>query len=156
MKFLTRQVGVVVAIVGCLLGATGESAAQVAALPEGPGLSARHPGDRGIDRDSAVLFADDFEEGDLDAIARRWGEMSNKGGRVVRLVEDDPLGKPGRAIEMTSTLGENTGGHLYTRLKRPVETVFARFYVKFPPDTGYVHHFVHLGGYNPPTPWPQG
>jgi hypothetical protein len=37
-----------------------------------------------------------------------------------------------------------------------VDTAFARFYVKFPADAGYVHHFVTLGGYNPPTPWPQG
>ncbi|GAB6166653.1 hypothetical protein JCM19992_26530 [Thermostilla marina] len=150
------RIGVVVAIVACWLGAKRVSAGEVAPLPEGPGLSAKYPGDCGIDRDPAVLFADDFEAGDLEAISEHWGQMSNKGGRVVRLVEDDPLGRAGRAIEMTSTLGENTGGHLYTRLKRPVEKVFARFYVKFPPETGYVHHFVHLGGYNPPTPWPQG
>ena len=31
-----------------------------------------------------------------------------------------------------------------------------RFYVKFPDPAGYVHHFVHLGGYDPSTRWPQG
>jgi hypothetical protein len=50
---------------------------------------------------------------------------------------------------MTSTLGENTGGHLYKRLPREVETVFARFYVKFADDAQYVHHFVHMGGIGP-------
>src|SRR5690606_1529078 len=39
---------------------------------------------------------------------------------------------------------------------REVETVFARFYVKFAADAQYVHHFVHLGGYRPATKWPQG
>src|SRR5690606_11429644 len=39
---------------------------------------------------------------------------------------------------------------------REVDRVFARFYVKFPEDAGYVHHFVHLGGYHPSTPYPQG
>jgi hypothetical protein len=31
-----------------------------------------------------------------------------------------------------------------------------RFYVKFDPDCAPIHHFFHVGGYNPPTPWPQG
>jgi len=53
-------------------------------------------------------------------------------------------------------LGENTGGHLYTRLPRGEDTVYARFYVKFAPDAEYIHHFVTLGGYQPPTRWPQG
>jgi len=30
-----------------------------------------------------------------------------------------------------------------------------RFYTKFAADHGYEHHFVALGGYNPPTPWPN-
>ena len=56
---------------------------------------------------------------------------------------------------MTATLGRNTGGHLYTRF-RGVDRAYARFYVKFAPDAPYIHHFVHMGGYNPSTPWPQG
>jgi hypothetical protein len=51
---------------------------------------------------------------------------------------------------------ENTGGHLFKRLD-PIQTrVFARFYVKFASDAPYLHHFSGLGGYNPPTNWPQG
>src|SRR5262249_37029025 len=61
-----------------------------------------------------------------------------------------------RSLLLTATLGENTGGHLYHRLDRGVETLFARFYVRFAPDAAYIHHFVHMGGYNPPTPYPQG
>jgi hypothetical protein len=57
---------------------------------------------------------------------------------------------------MTATLGENTGGHLYKQLPRGADKVFARFYVKFPLDAAYIHHFVTLGGYQPPTAWPQG
>jgi hypothetical protein len=37
-----------------------------------------------------------------------------------------------------------------------VETVHARFYVKFAPENGYTHHFVTVGGYRPATAWPQG
>jgi hypothetical protein len=57
---------------------------------------------------------------------------------------------------MTATLGSNNGGHLYSRLSRPVDEVYARFYVRFESDAPYVHHFVHLGGYEPSTPYPQG
>ncbi|MGQ9523237.1 MAG: hypothetical protein ACUVTZ_00215 [Armatimonadota bacterium] len=127
------------------------------ALPDGFGLSARYPGDRGIDKDPNVLFTEDFEVESLSALARRWSDVSNKDGKVLSLSGDVPPSSGGRrSLQMTATLGENTGGHLYARLPREVETVFARFYVKFPPDVGYIHHFVHLGGYNPPTNYPQG
>lgn len=125
-------------------------------LPEGVGLAKAHPGDRGIGDDPAVLFAEDFERGDLQDIAKRWGEMSNKGGDVMALAADSAPGSGGkRAIQMTASLDHNTGGHLYTTFDG-VDQVFARFYVKFPQDAGYVHHFVHLGGYRPATRWPQG
>jgi len=126
-------------------------------LPEGRGLAAKYAGDRGIEKDPNVLFAEDFEQGDVAALAMRWSDVSNKDGKVLAFSSDVPPSSPGRrSLQMTATLGENTGGHLYKRLPREVETVFARFYVKFPPDVGYIHHFVHLGGYNPPTSYPQG
>jgi hypothetical protein len=37
-----------------------------------------------------------------------------------------------------------------------VDTLFARFYVKFHEKTGYIHHFVHLNADRTPTPWPKG
>jgi hypothetical protein len=53
--------------------------------------------------------------------------------------------------------GKGTGGQLYRRLKPGSDKLHARFYVKFDPDCAPIHHFgTHLGGYNPPTPWPQG
>ena len=129
----------------------------VEALPGGPGLSAGYPRDAGIERDPAVLFAEGFESGTLEEIARRWGSESNKDKKVLAISDDVPSESGGkRSLGMTATLGENTGGHLYTKLPRGVETAFARFYVKFAPDAGYVHHFVHFGGYNPATPYPQG
>jgi len=133
------------------------SAAEPAALPGGFGLSAEYPGDAGIARDPAVLLAEDFEDGTIAELKKRWSDVSNKDGKVLALSEDVPAGGHGkRSIQMTSTLGQDTGGHLYTRLPRGVDKVFARFYVKFPEDAAYVHHFVHLGGYNPSTPWAQG
>lgn len=126
-------------------------------LPEGPGLAAKYPRDRGIGRDRRVLLAEDFETGPVEALAKRWDSVSNEGGEVLAFSDDAPAGSGGkRSIRMTATLGKNTGGHLYTRLPRPVDRVFVRFHVKFARDAEYIHHFVHLGGYNPATPWPQG
>jgi hypothetical protein len=129
---------------------------QLPKLPQGYGLSSRYPSDIGIENDPAVLFAENFERGTLEEIAKKWGDISNKGGKVMSFSNDVPPESSGkRSLQMTATLGENTGGHLYTRF-RGVDVAFARFYVKFADDCGYIHHFVTIGGYNPPTPWPQG
>jgi len=138
-----------------LLSAVTSSA--LAALPEGPGLSGKYPQDQGVGKDSAVLLFEDFEAGDIADVVKRWSEVSNKDGKVLALAADQPASSGGkRSLQMTSTLSENTGGHLYKRLPREVETVFARFYVKFADDAQYVHHFVHMGGYRPATNYPQG
>ncbi len=121
------------------------------------GLSAKYPGDRGIGSDPNVLFAENFEERSVAEAIKRWSEASDKDGKVLALSADVPPGSAGkRSMQMTATKGENTGGHLYKRLSRGVDTVFARFYVKFAQDADYIHHFVHLGGYNPATDYPQG
>lgn len=121
------------------------------------GIAEKYPGDIGIENDPNVLFAENFEAGNIEEIGKHWDNVSNKDGKVMRISSDVPQNSSGKySLQMTSTLGENTGGHLYVRLKRPVDTVYARFYVKFAEDNSYIHHFVHIGGYNPPTPWPQG
>ncbi|CAN5855420.1 hypothetical protein BH23PLA1_BH23PLA1_11660 [soil metagenome] len=128
-------------------------------LPEGPGLSAKSPGDVGLGADPAVLFVEDFEQGTIEEIARRWDSASGDPGEVLTLSDDAPLLKDSpnrRSLKITATPGENTGGHLYTRLPEGVDTAFVRFYVKFPDPANYIHHFVHVGGYNPVTPYPQG
>lgn len=139
----------------CLL--LPEAGAAPWAPPDfGPGLAARYPGDHGIDRDPHVLLAEDFENVTVQDLSRRWESVSNKAGRVLAMAADSPAGSGGKtSLEMTALLGENTGGHLYRRF-RPVERIFARFYVKFAEDCPYIHHFVHVGGYHPATPYPQG
>jgi hypothetical protein len=121
------------------------------------GLAGRYPDDAGIAADPAVLLAEDFESGDLADLATRWNEISNAGGRVLALVPGTVPGSRGRrTLEVTATLGVDTGGHLYTRLKREVDEVYARFYVRFATNADYIHHFVTVGGYHPGTRWPQG
>jgi len=127
-------------------------------LPRGPGLAAAFPGDGGIGEHDAVLFAEDFDAGTLDEVAARWTDAQGHEIGVMELVDGGPVAlEGGRALRMTATPSENTGGLLYQVLEPGVERLHMRFCVRFPSDAlGYVHHFVHLGGYEPSTPWPQG
>jgi hypothetical protein len=109
-------------------------------LPQGPGLAAGYKADSGIAAHSAVIFADDFESGELGA---RWDEQSPAKERALSLAPpmDDICGR--RCLRVEARLGENQGGGL-TKWFQPAERVFVRFYVRFDPGCDYVHHFVTL------------
>jgi hypothetical protein len=86
-------------------------------LPEGPGLARHHPGDKGMANHPAVLLAEDFEAASLADIKPRWNEVENRNGQVLELVNDHPPASSGsQCLQVTATLGENTGGHLFKRL----------------------------------------
>ena len=112
------------------------------------GIAAQYPGDDGIEKDPRVLFVEDFETGTVRETGARWGEVSH--AENMDLSADVPAGSPGvRSLHIAKN------GHLYTHTKG-VDTMFARFYVKFHEKTGYIHHFVHLNADASPTPWPKG
>lgn len=135
------------------LACTDSDCAESGRLPKGLGLAAKYPGDDGIADDKRVLLAEDFEVENLNELERHWESISNEDGAVLALSSEVPPGSRGStSLQMTATLGENTGGHLYRRLPREVEQIFARFYVRFAEDAPYVHHY--LGGYRSATAWP--
>jgi len=122
-----------------------------------PGIAAQYPGDEGIEKDPRVLFVEDFETGTLEETAARWG-----GHRVLGtwdLSDDLAAGSPGKK-SLHATVGpegpkNHSGAYLYTHT-REVDRMHARFYVKFHPKHGYLHHFVFLVADREPTPWPKG
>ena len=121
----------------------------------GDGIAAKYPHDKGIENDPAVVFAEDFDAESIDAIAKRWESIQNK--EIMSLSSDVPEETGGdKSLLMTHVGGENTGAHLYRRLLPGYEKLHVRFYVKFDRDCAPIHHFFHVGGYNPATPWPQG
>lgn len=64
------------------------------------------PGDIGIENDPTVLFAENFERGTLEEIAKKWGNISNKDGKVMSFSNDVPPESSGkRSLQMTATLG---------------------------------------------------
>jgi hypothetical protein len=107
-------------------------------LPQGPGLAAGFKADSGIDTHSAVIFADDFESGELGA---RWDEQSKEKALSFAPALDEICGR--RCLRVEARLGENHGGGLTKRFES-AEKVFVRFYVRFDVGCDYVHHFVTL------------
>ncbi|PYI86875.1 MAG: hypothetical protein DME26_08100 [Verrucomicrobia bacterium] len=115
---------------------------------EGPGeggaLSAKYPGDVGLANDPDVLFADNFESGDM----KKWDQQR---GRVV-MTEDMP--NSGRwCVQMPMERGKNHGGDAIKWFMPGADAVYARFYVKFSPDYQYNHHFVWLGANQRTNKW---
>jgi hypothetical protein len=111
-------------------------------LPHGTGLAAAFPGDRGIASHADVIFADNFEQGEL---GQDWDSARNDEGAVLSLVNPEAGdGSQGeRCLKVTATLGENTGGGL-TKWFPSAERVFIRFYTRFDAKCDYVHHFCTL------------
>ncbi len=133
------------------------STAAGADLPEGPrGIASHYPGDADIEQDPDVLFVEKFDAANVADIARRWDTAD--GTSIMSLSSDTaPGSRDQTSLLMSHVGGEGTGGQFYRRLLPGYDQVFARFYVKFAADCEPIHHFgTHLGGFNPPTPWPQG
>ena len=111
-------------------------------LPQGNGLAANYPVDHEVGKDSAVIFADNFETGELGAT---WDETRDRDGKVLsffdQCADEAPVGH--RSLQVTATLGQNTGGGL-TKWCASADRVFIRFYTKFHRECDYVHHFCTL------------
>lgn len=122
---------------------------------ETAGLAAKYPGDRDLEKDPKVIFAENFEQPALETMQKRWENVSHP--EIMSFAADIPDGSGGKqSLLMTHVGGKGDGGHLYRRLPKGYDRVFARFYVKFDPDCAPIHHFgTCIGGNNPATPWPM-
>ncbi|HEU0038158.1 MAG TPA: nitrilase-related carbon-nitrogen hydrolase [Verrucomicrobiae bacterium] len=107
------------------------------------GLAANYPGDVGIANDPDVLFADNFESGDM----KKWDQQ-----RRAVMIEDKP--NSGRwCVQMPMERGQNHGADAIKWFMPGADAVYARFYVKFSPDYQYNHHFVWLGANQRTNKW---
>ena len=99
------------------------------------GIASNYRGDVGIEKDPSVLFADNFETGEM----KKWDDQR---GPIV-LSEESP--NTGRwCVQMPMERGKNTGGDAKKWFMPGEDKVYARFYVKFSADYQYNHHFVWL------------
>lgn len=99
------------------------------------GIAAGYPGDEQIASDARVLFADNFELGDL----KQWDEPR---GSIATSNEAPHAGKYCAYAPMQR--GENQGGDAIKWFMPGADKVYVRFYVKFSIDYQYNHHFVTL------------
>jgi hypothetical protein len=124
---------------------TADSAAPVnlavkKELPEGKGFAAAFIADADLRAQKDVLFADDFESGNM---GERWDETNNKGGKVLAFAKPGDVKLGRRCLRVEAHLGRDFGGGL-TKWFEPVDTVFVRFYTQFDAACDYIHHFVTL------------
>jgi hypothetical protein len=112
--------------------------AASSSLSQGPGLAARFTNDIGIAANPAVIFADDFESGELGA---RWDEKT--AGQILQFADANNGVCGRRCLKVEAHLNENHGGGLTKRFE-PAPQLFVRFYVRFDPGCDYIHHFVTL------------
>jgi len=129
--------------------------------PSGGFLADRYPCDRGIAADPDVVWAEDFEAGSVSAVTARYHDHKNPGGMA--LVADKPSRSCGAAA-MRFTSGGSAGGaddatDLYKKLLTPsgsgYSELYVRWYVKYEAGAPWHHSGVWIGGYNPPSNWPN-
>ena len=107
-------------------------------------LAAQYPGDVGIENDPDVLFADNFESGEM----KKWDQQR---GRVVMTGKEPNSGR--WCVQMPMERGRNQGGDAIKWFMPGADAVYARLYVKFSPDYQYNHHFVWLGANQRTNKW---
>jgi hypothetical protein len=117
-------------------------------------ISEAYPLDVGIENDPLVWFAEKFDDG-LDNILARYSTVANSEG--MSLENDRPVGLSGKSLKITGKQGLNSGGYLYKNFPEGFgNEVYIRYYVKYPAiSKNYFHHEgIWIGGYHPPLDWP--
>ena len=126
---------------------------------EGCGIAADYPGDDGIEDHPDVLLAEDFEHASIAVLEDRFTDIRNP--ELIDFVDDVAADSPGTtAVRLQSAGSDDTGSHLYRNLDEmdgeTFDELYVRYYVQYDRDHSYHHSGVGMGGYNPPTNWPQG
>jgi hypothetical protein len=133
--------------------AASRPSAPIKALADfdpGEGYAAYYPGDHNIRRDPRTIFSDDFEEREPFA---GWTDRSDP--ERVRLVDTVPH-SGSHALAIGADVKAGLGGHLFKRLRIGHDTLFVRFYVRFPSPAEHVQHFVQIAADEPARPFPLG
>jgi len=136
--------------------ATASTNARSEGATRGMDLAARYPGDAGIESDPDVLFVERFDEGSLPAVFKRWTDVRN--AAMMSFDSDVPFGGPGsRSLDIGWIGGgASNGGHLYKELDPGVDdTLYVRYYIKYPVAGSPRHAGIWMGGFNPPLAWPS-
>jgi len=107
-------------------------------------IAGKYPNDAGIEKDSRVLFADNFEAGDL----KKWDEK-----RWTITVTNEAPNSGRHCVYIPMERGKNQGGDAIKWFMPGADKVHARFYVKFSANYQYNHHFMWLGANQAKNRW---
>lgn len=127
---------------------------ELPALPEyNQGIAAKYPGDRGIAKDQAVIFHDDFETGKP---SQKWDNVFYDAN--IRIVEEFGNVHGGKkALEFTVPKQQaELSNALVKQLKNGYDVVFLRYYSKFEKgfdQTGSSHNGGYLAAISPGLPF---
>ena len=119
-------------------------------------LADRYPCDQGIASDPAVVWAENFEEGSVSAVTARYNDHKNPAGMA--LVADRPSSSCGAVSMQLTSDGRNSTSQatdLYKRFDAGHDELYWRWYVKYQAGVPWHHTGLWLGGYNPPSNWPN-
>ena len=110
----------------------------------GPGLASKHPGDAGLAKDPDVIFVEDFEVDDLDALAARgwtprWGpgrwtngSQEKTGWKYVEIEEAPGAAFAGSRCFLKHLEKGAKGSRMIRDLPEGEEVVYVRGYLKIP------------------------
>jgi len=109
------------------------------------GLAAKYPGDKGIEKNPAVIFATGFETEktltDFTMLRAPQTITINTNPKFVHSGQN--------STQVTATRGKDSGGALIYRWEKGVDQLYFRFYCRFHEDTCHPHHFVNIGACAP-------
>ena len=112
-------------------------------LPEGDGIAAKYPGDRNIEQDPKVVFADGFEEIEgtmMAAVAReqKGNKWDTAFGTVVVTQDAANVHSGRKAVEISH---KQPGSHNAVRqFKERFDTLYLRYYMKYAKEFPGCHH----------------
>jgi len=124
--------------------------------PPGGGIAALYPGDTGIENHPDVVFVEKFEEPTTADLYARWTDVLN--GSAMSFNSDVVPGSTGsKSLNIPWTGGGvSNGGHLYKLFSPGIDdTLYVRYYIKYPTSGQYRHDGLWMGGYNPPLTYPN-
>ncbi len=116
-------------------------------------LSAKYPGDVGMDKDPAIVWMENFEEGSVTAVTARYDDKSNAPG--MSLAADVPTKSSGKSsMKMTSNGDTANATDVYKSFSKGYDEWYVRWYAKYQTGSVMWHHTGNwFGGYNPATPY---
>lgn len=121
------------------------------------GIAAGFARDSGIAQHPGVIFTEDFEEATITGMHNRWSDEGEvQRGEFMEFSGDVPPFSSGR--QSLTAPGNDEGPGLYRRLigeGTGFNQLYLRFYGKLDPSCDEIHHYSWIGGYNPPTKWPN-